>query len=264
MPTVDEAEKHALEVDRATPVVDEVSHQHPGRDEQGDLGDGRDAPVQGDSSTVRSGERNLGKRSSLVVAAGLCALAFTAPAQAGLLSGTLPGLLSPSDKPSVCDTTVSQPFSRWGDTSYYVLVPGGSFEPGSPAWSLGGGARVVSGNEPYYVHSKNDKYSLYMPAGSSVTTPPMCFAAGDWKVRVFATGGTVRVKIVVKSLLGILSVLDGGTVSSGGTWQPSAPLKLTLTNLTGILATDSISLRLVSGSTSVRIDDAYLDPWKST
>jgi hypothetical protein len=72
------------------------------------------------------------------------------------------------------------------------------------------------------------------------------------------------VKIVVKSLLGILSVLDGGTVSSGGTWQPSAPLKLTLTNLTGILATDSISLRLVSVSTSVRIDDAYLDPWKST
>ena len=206
----------------------------------------------------------MGKRSPLVIAAALCALAFSAPAQAGLLSGVLPGLVSPSDTPSVCETTVSQPFARWGDSSSYVLVPGGSFEPGSPAWALSGGARVVSGNEPFYVHSKNDKYSLYMPAGSSVTTPPMCFAPGDWKVRFFATGGTVRVKIVVKSLLGVLSVLDAGTVSSGGTWQPSAELKLYLTNLGAVLATDSISLRLEAGSTSVRIDDAYLDPWKST
>jgi len=206
----------------------------------------------------------MGKRPPLVIAAALCALAFTAPAQAGLLSGFLPGLVSPSDTPSVCETTVSQPFARWGDSSNYVLVPGGSFESGSPAWVLSGGARVVSGNEPYYVHSKNDKYSLYMPAGSSVTTPPMCFAPGDWKLRFFATGGTVRVKIVVKSLLGVLSVLDGGTVSSGGTWQPSAELKLYLTNIGSVLATDSISLRLAAGSTSVRIDDAYLDPWKST
>jgi hypothetical protein len=206
----------------------------------------------------------LGKRPLLGIVAALCVLAFSSSAQAGLLSGLLPGLVSPADTPSACDTAVSQPFARWGDSSLYVLVPGGTFEPGSPAWGLSGGARIVSGNEPYYVHSKNDKYSLYMPAGSSVTTPPMCFAAGDWKVRVFTTGGTVRVKIVVKSLLGVLSVLDGGTVSSSGTWRPSPQLKLALTNLGAILATNSISLRFVAGSTSVRIDDAYLDPWKST
>jgi hypothetical protein len=206
----------------------------------------------------------MGKRPPLVIAAALCVLAFSSTAQAGLLSGLLPGLVSPSDTPSVCETTVSQPFARWGDSSNYVLVPGGAFEPGSPAWVLSGGARVIAGNEPFYVHSKNDRYSLYMPAGSSVTTPPMCFAPGDWKLRFFATGGTVRVKIVVKSLLGVLSVLDGGTVSSGGTWQPSSQLKLYLTNLGAVLATNSISLRLVAGSTSVRIDDAYLDPWKST
>src|SRR5207247_1096527 len=120
----------------------------------------------------------MGKRPPLVIVAALCALAFTAPVQAGLLSGFLPGLVSP-------------------------------------------------------------------PA----TTPPMCFAPGDWKLRFFATGGTVRVKIVVKSLLGVLSVLDGGTVSSGGTWQPSAELKLYLTNIGSVLATDSISLRLAAGST---------------
>jgi hypothetical protein len=196
----------------------------------------------------------------------LCAFAPAAPAQAGgLLSGVLPGLVSPADTPSVCDTNATQPFARFGDYRYYVLTPGGSFEPGSQAWKLTGGAKIVSGNEPFYVRSTADRHSLYLPAGSSATTPPMCFDTGDWTVRYFSAGtGTMRVKIVVKSLLGVLSVLDGGTVSSGSTWKPSADVRMLLTNVCGLLATDSISLRLVPANTSgMRIDDVYLDPWKS-
>jgi hypothetical protein len=48
-----------------------------------------------------------------------------------------------------------------------------------------------------------------------------------------------------KSLLGVLTVLDGGTVTSGGTWQLSPRIGLLLTNVTGILSTDSISLRFI-------------------
>ena len=122
----------------------------------------------------------------------------------------------------------------------------------------------MSGNETFYVHSSADRHSLYLPLGSSATTPPMCFASGDWTVRFFSAGtGTVRVKIVVKSLLGVLSVLDGGSVSSGSTWKPSADVHMLLTNVCGLLATDSISLRFVPANTSgLRIDDVYLDPWK--
>jgi hypothetical protein len=206
------------------------------------------------------------KRPLLVFIAALCLLVPATPAQAGgLLSGVLPGLVSPSDTPAVCDTDASQPFARFGDKRYYVLTPGGSFEPGSPAWKLSGGAKIVSGNEPYYVHSSADRYSLYLPAGSSVTTPPMCFGLGDWHVRFFSAGsGTLRVKIVVKSLLGVLSVLDGGTVSSGSTWKPSSDVQLLLTNICGVLATDSISLRFTPANTAgIRIDDVYLDPWRS-
>jgi hypothetical protein len=218
-----------------------------------------------DGKTSAAKENSVVKRPSILLATVVAATAFATPAQAGLLSGTLPGLVSPSDTPSSCDANVSQPFKRWGDSSSYVLVPGGSFEPGSPAWKLGAGAKIVSGNEPFYVHSTADRYSLYLPASTTVTTPPMCFAAGDWKLRFFANGGgTVRVKIVVKSLLGVLSVLDGGTVKNGSTWQPTPAVGLLLSNVTGILATDSISLRLTSGATPVRIDDVYLDPWKST
>jgi hypothetical protein len=207
-------------------------------------------------------ESLLMKRLASVIAAMAFALALSGTAEAGILSGVLPGLLSPSDTPATCDTTVSQPFRQWGDTNNYVLVPGGSFEQGTKGWTLGRGAKVVSGNEPFYVNAKTDRYSLYVPAGVTVTTPPMCFAAGDWHVRLFSTGsGTIRVKIIVKSLLGLLTVLDGGSVSNNGTWRPSPQVGLLLTNLGGILATDSISLRLTAGSTT-RIDDLYLDPWK--
>jgi hypothetical protein len=70
--------------------------------------------------------------------------------------------------------------------------------------------------------------------------------------------------VVLKCLLGNIRVLEGGRGSSGSTWKPSPKVGLLLTNITGLLAVDSISLRLVPANTSgIRIDDVYLDPWKS-
>jgi hypothetical protein len=61
----------------------------------------------------------------------------------------------------------------------------------------------------------------------------------------------------------VLSVLDGGSVSSGSTWRPSPEVSLLVSNLCGLISTDSISLRITPARTSgVRIDDVYLDPWK--
>jgi hypothetical protein len=169
-----------------------------------------------------------------------------------------------------CDTSASQPFRAWGDFSRYVLTPGGSFESGGPSWGMAGGARIVAGNEPFYANSRSDSKSLYLPAGSSVSTPTMCFAPGDWHLRLFAvsSGSTrgLKVTVTVRSLLGVLSILDGGTVDPTGTWQPSPQLKLTLTNVTGLLTTKAVSFNFtpVGYSGSWRIDDVYLDPWVST
>jgi hypothetical protein len=203
---------------------------------------------------------------SLIVVLTVAALALTGSASAGLLSGVLPGLVAPADTPTTCDTRVSKPFARWGDRANYVLMPGGTFEPGAAPWTLSKGGRIVRGNESFYVNAASDANSLELPPGSSALTPPNCFAFGDWKLRFFAagSGGRVRVNIVVRSvLLGAVSILDGGTVRAGSTWQPSPEVRLTVTNLTGLLAVDAISVRFTStGSSTVRIDDAYLDPWK--
>jgi hypothetical protein len=209
----------------------------------------------------------VAKLFALLVLCTVCVFALAGSAQAALLSGVLPGLVASGDTPSTCDMQISEPFAPWGDKSNYVLMPGGAFESSGPAWKLSGGAKVVKGNEPYYVRSKKDAYSLELPVGSSATTPPMCFAFGDWKLRFFAVGapGKLRVKVNVKSALGILSGLDAGTMSTGSTWQPSPEMQLLVTNLTGLLAIDSISLQfLPMGTSTLRIDDGYLDPWKST
>jgi hypothetical protein len=177
---------------------------------------------------------------------------------------TSAGLLG-TGSASYCDPNSSQVFKPWGDSSNYMLTPGGSFEVGTPSWKLGGGAKIVSGNESFFIHSKTDRKSLYMPAGSSASSPSMCFAAGDWHLRFVGGGsGQVRVAVTVNSLLGVLSVLDGGTVSNNGTWKPSPKVGLLLTNVTGLLTTKSISIRLTATSGSSQLDDVYLDPFKDT
>ncbi len=107
-------------------------------------------------------------------------------------------------------------FAPWGDYRNYLLVPGGAFEAGTPAWALSGGAKVMAGNEPFYVRSKQDKNSLYLPNGSSALSPTVCFGLGDWHARFFvrnvgSTSGKLKVDVTVKSLLGVVSLLDGGS-----------------------------------------------------
>jgi hypothetical protein len=197
--------------------------------------------------------RLIGLTGLLALLAGLAI-----PANAGLVgTGTS----------SYCDSA-STVFLPWGDKSNYMLTPGGSFEESTTIWKLSGGAKVISGNEPYFIHSKRDSRSLYMPAGSSATTPTMCFAPGDWHMRFLGVSpsgsSSVRVTVMVNSLLGLVSILDGGTVSNNGTWKPSTKVGLLLTNVTSLLTTKAISLRFTATSGATRIDDVYLDPFKDT
>lgn len=196
---------------------------------------------------------------ALVALLAALAITVTPKADAGLI-GTPP--------PSGCDSA-SQVFAPWGDSAYYALVPGGSFESGTPAWAMSGGARVVAGNEPFYVRSRSDSRSLYLPSGSAALSPTVCFGLGDWHGRFFVRnagsgGGSLKVDIVVKSLVGgLVSILDGGSVSAGGTWSPSPRIRLTLTNLCSLLGVRAIAFRFRASGGSFQVDDVYLDPWKS-
>lgn len=193
----------------------------------------------------------------------VAAFALTSTAKAGLLG---------TGSASYCDPTARQVFAPWGDSSYYASLLNGGFEGGSTGWYLSGGAGVVSGNEPFLVGDESDSHSLLLPEGSSAYSGTVCFALGDWHLRFFAKNvgsrtGSLRVQVVVPSLVGgLLTVLDGGTVSGTGTWAPSPRLELALCNVTSLLGTKAVAFRFtpVGVGAAYQIDDVYLDPWKGT
>src|SRR3954453_23785393 len=71
----------------------------------------------------------------------------------------------------LCDgAALSQPFAQWGDDAQYKLLPGGGFEGTQAGYTLRGGAKVVSGSEPFAPGAK----ALSIPAGGSVLTAATC------------------------------------------------------------------------------------------
>jgi len=202
---------------------------------------------------------SISRRLRVALLAGLAVLAFAPAAEAGLL-------------PS-CMGTYEKPFARWGDSASYMLVRDGTFEGGASGWSLSGGAKVVAGNEPFFLSGNQlDSHSLLLPAGSSAYSGTVCFALGDWHLRLLmrnvgsVTGG-LRVQVIVPSLVGgLLSVLDGGTVKGSGAWSPSPRVALALSNVTSLLGTRAVAFRFtpVGAGAAYQLDDVYLDPWKGT
>ena len=68
--------------------------------------------------------------------------------------------------------------------------------------------------------------------------------------------------MVVKSLLGVLTVLDGGSVAASGEWQPSPRIGMLLCNVTSLLGTKAVSLRFRAVNAAFQVDDVYIDPFK--
>jgi hypothetical protein len=176
----------------------------------------------------------------------------TAPAHAGL------GI--------ACPDPTTNPFRHWSDNANYAYLPDGGFEAGAAGWTLSRGARVVHGNEPYFVHTPGERSSLNLPAGSTATSPPMCISLLSSKMRFFvggSAGSTLQMQVLYNGpLSSLLGILDGGTITSGGTWAPSPELSM----LGGVLPllTRSVQFRFVATAGTPQIDDVYLDPWKVT
>jgi hypothetical protein len=177
-----------------------------------------------------------------------------APARAALIST------------DACDNaTLTQPFAAWGDSSFYKLVPGGSFENGTTGWSLSGGAGLVNGSEPFGVTGSVGKKSMNLPAGASVQSPFTCADAAYPTFRFLARNNgllsTALVSVVYKlPLLGQVAV-PVGTILLSGNWAPSAPM-LTASLVTGLLSggTTQVAFRFTELTGDSQIDDVFVDP----
>jgi hypothetical protein len=196
---------------------------------------------------VRKATRRIGSLTCLFVLAGAGAAFAACPAQ-----------------------PVSTPFSQWGDTSNYFLVPGGSFEgtPDQVGWSLSN-ASLTAANEPFHVNSSGDNQSLTINAGGSATSPFFCVDNSMPDLRLFAqqqaAGSDLRIEALVQTSSGVSTYpvgdLADGSMTSWGATDP-------ITGNSGAIpdgTTLAVALRfeVPAAAGAWQIDDAYVDPYRA-
>ena len=192
--------------------------------------------------------RRFGILLVLVVATAIASTAGTA--KASLIGGNC-GALAPV-------------FAPWGDWSSYYFAPNGGFESGAYGWSLGGGAAVVTqSNEPWYLAGFGS-HALQIPQGGSASIN-VCYGLTYPAVRFLAAGqggpATVHVRVLTRSLLGVLSVLDGGTFTTAEGWAPSPQTSTLLSSLASLVGTKSMQLQFTVEDGTAQIDDLFVDPF---
>ena len=182
-----------------------------------------------------------------------------AAANAGLLVSSATDCASQS---------LDQTFLRWADVANYTAQPGGGFESG-PAWSLSGGAAVVSGNERFFVtDDTTDSHSLLLPDGASAKSGSICVGIEHPDIRFLARTSdplaTVSVDVLFEDGLGNVRSAPIGTITPGSSWSPTAPLPIVV-NLLPLLPGEktAVAFRFSASGGSVQIDDVFVDPYKT-
>ena len=188
--------------------------------------------------------------------------AFATPASAGILTAA---------ETDCGDEMLTKPFAGFGDQANYKLVPNGTFEGGTAGWTLTGGARVVTGNEPWKVGGAAHSRSLALPAGSSAISPASCVGLAEPTLRFFAKKNraallgvsTLAVSVYVKTSLGLTAAAPVGVVLGNGQWKPTPPL-LIVANLLPLLPGDRtpVAFQFTPVLGDWQIDDVYVDPRK--
>jgi hypothetical protein len=194
-----------------------------------------------------------------LVVAGVAALTISAPAQAGVLVSSATN----------CDEQVyEQPFLQWADPANYVLAPSGTFEEGSGSWDLDGGASVSVGDEPFDVHGAGEVMGLGLPPGSSAMTGPMCVGLEHPTLRLFARNSgsllsTMKVEVLFEDASGGVHALPIGLLIARQ-WQPTIAMPI-LVNLLPLLPGEktAVAFRFTPNGGNWRIDDVYVDPYRS-
>jgi hypothetical protein len=178
----------------------------------------------------------------------------TRPAIAALALTVLTLLAMPALARADCPALpLDRTFLPWLDVAWYEAAPAGSFESGATGWSLAQGAAVGDGNDPFLAGS----HSLWLPAGSTATTPPVCVDLAHPTIRFFArgSGAPLLVSVLFRDSLGAAHELPVGSVTAGAGWAPSLPLAVA-----GNLLSGQVSFRFASAS-AWQIDDVYVDPY---
>jgi hypothetical protein len=179
----------------------------------------------------------------------VCGLALALPAGASAQTGC------PAQ-------STAQVFMPWNDPGWYTSVPDGGMEARSGAWSLAG-ASFASGNEPFFVGSPADSWSLALPSGASATSAPTCISLGHPTLRLFARGkpgATLRVAVEFTDLAGTRRTQQIAVLGADGGWGPTPPIAI-FANALSVLIPQQVAFRFSADDGKWQIDDVYVDPY---
>jgi len=165
---------------------------------------------------------------------------------------------------------VSTPFSQWGDSNDYFLVPGGSFEGTADqlGWTLSN-ASLTTGNEPFNVNDPGDQQSLTINGGGIATSPYFCVDETMSGLRFFAAqvsaGTDLRVRALVENPDGSVTVVPIADLADGSmpAWAPTDALGGSGRLPDGSSIMVALRFRAPVSSGSWQIDDIYVDPYRS-
>jgi hypothetical protein len=160
---------------------------------------------------------------------------------------------------------VSRAFLPWGDLNDYFLAHGGDFESTS-GWTFRGGAKLVSGSEPFVATGKPGKTSLSMPEGSVAVSPVLCLTPDNPSIRFFAKaaqGGAASLRGEAVVSKPTSQVIGLGTVGGTVPWSAVEPMASGVNDV--LWDADkkvSLQIRFTAGSGAWQIDDLFVDPQK--
>lgn len=180
-----------------------------------------------------------------------------------LSTATALAALLPSLASAACPaSTLSEPFTAYGDDASYSLVQGGLFESGAPGWSLSQSS-VISGGV------NGDRHALAIQPSGSAVSPPICVSIEEPSFRFFArqiSGSWAVLDVILKwsEASGASHETTVAALQSGTSWALSPVLQLA-----GALpvweANQTLTVKLLfkpepyGGAWA--IDDVYVDPY---
>jgi hypothetical protein len=200
-------------------------------------------------STTRAGKRLLGS----VAAAALILGVAAAPSSAASGSTTSSGTCSAG--------AMSQPFTPFGDSHYYTLAPGGTFDgTAASGWQLSGGASIVQAAQP----DGSVRGVLDMPSKSQAVSPVMCITSDYPTSRLWVRNlvGSEGVYFYVSYYVNgaWTSPKNTGQFHGNATaWTLSNPINVQPSSVTGW---QQVRFTFIAGGNTSRfqVNDFWVDP----
>ncbi len=156
-----------------------------------------------------------------------------------------------------------------------MLAPNGDLERGAAEWKLTGGAKVVDGNETFYVGgAKATRSRSTSPPGarrrrgrcaSSSSTRPS--ATSPRTARTPVLSSLLVEALIENPLTGGVLTLPAGVHTGGTSWHPSLP-GLVVADFLSVLGEDgklAVAFRFkpIGLGAKWQIDDVYVDPFRN-